>query len=93
MSASDPLSSRRRRILFAVAALALAAAPAACVASPSAEIAQAELLLDISDAVNALRAENASLQDQVDLLEVAVARQDTLLRRLAAMNGVALPAP
>lgn len=82
-----------RRLPPIVAAVALSLTAAGCVASPSAEIAQAELLLDISDAVNALRSENASLQDQVDLLETTVARQDTLLRRLAAVNGVPVPSP
>ena len=92
MKSREP--SRRARALPAIlAATVLGLGAAGCVASPSAEIAQAELLLDISDAVNALRSENASLQDQVDLLEATVARQDTLLRRLAAVNGVAVPSP
>lgn len=75
-----------------VASLAMLAA-AGCVASPSAELDRAELLLGISDAVASLREENAALQEQVDALEVMVARQDTLLRRLAAVNGVPVSGP
>ena len=48
----------------------------------------AETLIDMSDALTGLREETALLQSQVDSLREQVARQDTLLRRLASMAGV-----
>jgi hypothetical protein len=78
----------RRRA--ATVALLLAALAAACMPTPAQEMTQAELLLDMSDAVAHLRVESATLQEQVDSLQAMVARQDTLLRRLAAVTGTPL---
>ena len=83
-------TSRRRGPRLALAALLLSALGAACVAGPGQEISQAELLLDMSDAVSHLRVESAVLQEQVDSLHAVVARQDSLLRRLAAVTGTPL---
>lgn len=46
---------------------------------------------DLGDAVNAMRQDYAVLADQVDSLRGAIAKQDTLLRRLANLAGVAGP--
>ena len=48
----------------------------------------AETLIDMSDALVAVREETALLQAQVDSLRAEVARQDTVLRRLASMAGI-----
>jgi hypothetical protein len=53
----------------------------------------AETLIDMSDALVAVREETALLQAQVDSLRDQMARQDTVLRRLASMAGVPLPGP
>jgi hypothetical protein len=53
----------------------------------------AETLIDMSDALVALREETALLQAQVDSLREQMARQDTVLRRLASMAGVSLSGP
>jgi hypothetical protein len=53
----------------------------------------AETLIEMSDALIALREETALLQAQVDSLREQMARQDTVLRRLASMAGVPVPGP
>jgi hypothetical protein len=53
----------------------------------------AETLIEMSDALVAVREETALLQAQVDSLREQVARQDTVLRRLASMAGMPLPGP
>lgn len=81
---SRPAAGRRRIVV----ALATLVAAAGCGVTPSTELDRAELLLGITDAVANLREENAALQEQVDALEIVVARQDSLLRRVAAANGI-----
>jgi hypothetical protein len=46
---------------------------------------------DLGDAVSALRQDYGVLADQVDSLRSAIAKQDSLLRRLANLAGVAVP--
>ena len=71
-----------------VAAVSLAAA-SGCVRLPSNDnISQGQLLLELSDALGELRGQDAMLQEQVDSLRLALARQDTLLARLANATGV-----
>lgn len=50
----------------------------------------AETLIEMSDALTAVREETALLQVQVDSLREQMARQDTVLRRLASMAGMPL---
>lgn len=50
-----------------------------------------ESVLQLGDAVSALQQENAILQDQLDSLRLAVAQQDTALRRFANLAGMPLP--
>jgi hypothetical protein len=45
---------------------------------------------DLGDAVNAIRQDYGVLADQVDSLRSAIAQQDSLLRRLANLAGVAV---
>jgi hypothetical protein len=53
----------------------------------------AETLIDMGDALVAVREETALLQAQVDSLREQMARQDTVLRRLASMAGLSLSGP
>ena len=79
----------RLRVVILLAVLALVSANA-CYQAP-ADMAQAEMLLGVSDALNDLRTENAILQDQIDSLYAMVTRQDTLVRRMAEQMGMAIP--
>jgi hypothetical protein len=57
------------------------------------DVTLAETLIDMSDALVALREETAVLQTQVDSLREQVARQDTVVRRLASMAGLPIQGP
>ena len=66
----------------------------ACVAScrnPTADANMAEQMRQVGDELNGARQEAAAMQDQIDSLRIAVARQDTLLRQLAGMANVPVP--
>lgn len=73
----------RRPIVLALAALAACTGPVT-----TGDTTLAETVIDMSDALIAVRDETALLQAQVDSLREQVARQDTLLRRLASMAGL-----
>ena len=80
------LSSRIHRVALA--------ATLACVAScrnPTADANMAEQMRQVGDELNGARQEAAAMQDQIDSLRIAVARQDTLLRQLAGMANVPVP--
>lgn len=77
------LSGRRRHITAAALVVLAACAPAG-----SGDIATGQAVIDLSDALNGLREENAILQEDMDSLRSAVARQDTLVRRIASLNGL-----
>ncbi|HUF30673.1 MAG TPA: hypothetical protein VMM77_08385 [Gemmatimonadaceae bacterium] len=65
---------------------------AACQApQPQALEGLGESVFQLGDAVSALQQENAILQDQIDSLRLAVAKQDTALRRFANLAGMPLP--
>ena len=68
-------------------ALMLTLGCAACPAS-RADVAMSEQIIQLGDGLNDLRQENAALQQQVDSLRLAVARQDTVVRQLANLAGV-----
>lgn len=89
------MPSRRRPALAALPSLAALAATlllAGCLGMPAADsISQGELLIELTDAMNALREHDALLQEQVDSLRTVVVRQDSLLARVAAATGVPVP--
>jgi hypothetical protein len=74
----------RLRVYCAVLALAL---PASC-RSPQQDAYLIEQIRQMGDELNASRQQAADLQSQLDSLRGVVARQDTLLTRLAGMAGV-----
>jgi hypothetical protein len=78
----------RRVIVVALAALSACGGPVT-----TGETTLAETLIDMSDALVAVREETALLQAQVDSLRGELARQDTVLRRLASMAGMPMPGP
>jgi septal ring factor EnvC (AmiA/AmiB activator) len=56
----------------------------------AATVSTGQAIIELSDAINDVRQENATLQEQIDSLRTAVARQDTLVTRLAGLVGVPL---
>lgn len=77
-------SRRSGRLCAGVLALALAPG---C-RSPQADAYLIEQIRAMGDELNASRQQAADLQSQLDSLRGVVARQDTLLTRLAGMAGV-----
>jgi septal ring factor EnvC (AmiA/AmiB activator) len=73
-----------RLVLLALAAAAMGA----CVESPASAARQAQQMNDISDQLNELRTENATLESVVDSLHTVIAKHDTTLARLANATGV-----
>jgi len=59
--------------------------------SPQADAAIAEQFTQVSDALVNMRDQMVVMSGTVDSLVQVVARQDTLIRRLAAVNGVPVP--
>lgn len=82
---------RSRRAAVAAAAFLLSSVALASCSLPavqSSDVSQGELMLELSDALAGMRSTDADLQAQVDSLRSVVARQDSLLSRLAAATGV-----
>jgi hypothetical protein len=82
--------ARPRRALRLPLALAVFAL-GGCLRDPNADANTAEAITALGDELSYLKQDNAQLQGQLDSLRVAVARQDTLVRRLAGMAGVPVP--
>ena len=59
--------------------------------SPQSEMAAGQAMLDLNQAIVDLGETNAIMQAQVDSLRDVVARQDTVLRQIAAQLGVPVP--
>lgn len=81
--------------LVAIATLAVAVAAGGSCAKPltKGDLDAVQFANDMADAVNELRQSNADLKATVDSLVLVVARQDTLLRQVAVVAGVPVPAP
>ena len=89
---THPLPATARTTRHAIGAtLCLVSALSGCLRNPSADAITAQALTEIADELGAMRQDNAMLQNQLDSLRVIVARQDTVVRRLANMAGVAMP--
>jgi hypothetical protein len=71
-------------------AAALLSGAAACVDS-TAQQNTAQAIIDMGNELSAVRQDAAVLQEQVDSLRGALARQDTVLRQLAGMAGLPVP--
>ena len=78
-----------RRLAPTVLALLLASAiVSGCRPTTDADINTGQALLELGDAITALREETSLLQQQVDSLRSVVARQDSAVRRMANLAGV-----
>jgi septal ring factor EnvC (AmiA/AmiB activator) len=82
-----PITSRRRNLLRA-GLVALGLGVASGCRSPQSDTYLIEQLRQMADELNASRQQTADIQTQLDSLRSVVARQDTLLTRLAGMAGV-----
>ena len=83
-----------RRTVIAAAILTCTSLIAACAKPPTRdELDAAQIANDMADAVHDLRQSNADLRASMDSLSQVVARQDTLLRQVAVVAGVPVPAP
>ena len=58
---------------------------------PRAEANIAEAMMQVGTEISAMRQDYALLQSQVDSLRGVLARQDTLIARLAAQGNIPLP--
>ena len=84
---------RTRRVL-ALGAFAAAVVLGACngvMPSPSREVSQGQVMMDLADALNQMREQSAGLQDQLDSLREVVYQQDTVVRKLALAAGIPVP--
>ena len=85
---------RRARLWARCLTLSLGAtAVAACSVPSRSDLEVMQSVNDLGEAVNAMRQDYGVLADQVDSLRTIVARQDTVLRQLANLAGVAVPSP
>jgi hypothetical protein len=82
-----PITSRSRAV-FRAGSIAAALALSSGCRSPQQDAYLIEQIRQMGDELNASRQQSADLQSQLDSLRAAVARQDTLLTRLAGMAGV-----
>jgi hypothetical protein len=77
----------RRRALVRAGCIAAAIALAGC-RSPQSDAYLIEQIRQMGDELNASRQQAADFQSQLDSLRGVVARQDTLLTRIAGMAGI-----
>jgi len=63
----------------------------ACGITEQPNVNTAELLVETQEVVLGLREELAAFQDQLDSLRVELARQDSLLRVMANLQGMPMP--
>jgi hypothetical protein len=78
------VSRLARLATLALAALALGG----CYQDPEQQIAQQQMMLDMSDAVNDIGLQLADLQATMDSLRGVIAKQDTAIYRIANITGV-----
>ena len=69
----------------------IAALTAACGLTDKPSVNTAELLVETQEVVSELRLEITSFQDQLDSLRFELARQDSLLRAMANLQGMQIP--
>jgi hypothetical protein len=82
-----PITSRTSCLLRR-GALTLALGLAASCRSPQSDAYLIEQIRQMGDELNASRQQASDLQNQLDSLRSVVARQDTLLTRIAGMAGI-----
>ena len=82
----------RHRARFALT-LAIFPTVVACnaIPTPSRDVNQGQMMLELTETLNAIRDQSANLQDQVDSLRDVIVRQDTVIRQLALTAGIPMP--
>jgi hypothetical protein len=83
--------SARARAALRLMFVAAAALAAACRPDSATEVSLGQTIVEMGDAINTLQQDNALLQAQIDSLREVVARQDTLIRRVANAAGMPVP--
>ncbi len=78
----------RLTLITAIALVATLAGGTACYQDPEELIAQQQLMMDMSDAINEIGLQIADLNAAVDSLKGVVAKQDTAIYRMANVTGV-----
>lgn len=78
-----------RRLPLAPLLLAIAVAVgAACYQDPEQQIAEQQMLTDMSDAINQMGLQIAELTAVVDSMRMVIAKHDTAVYRMANVTGV-----
>jgi septal ring factor EnvC (AmiA/AmiB activator) len=75
------------RIFRCFVCLAVSLAASSC-ANPKSEAAMAQALSDAANEIGGLKNDVSDLQSQMDSLRTVLARQDTLLSRIAEVNHI-----
>jgi hypothetical protein len=83
------MSIPSRRLLLRAACVAATVTLVLGCRSPQSDAYLIEQIRQMGDELNASRQQAADLQSQLDSLRGVVARQDTLLTRIAGMAGIA----
>lgn len=83
-------TAARLTALAALAALTAGGA-IACYEDPQVRLDQAQQVTDMADVINELNARTSELQFTLDSLRLIVAKQDTVIYRLANLAGVPYP--
>lgn len=80
---------RRPSVIAALAlSLALSLALGGCFTDPQKQIDQMQQMNDLADALIELNQRTSDLQISLDSMRMVVARQDSVLRRVAIANGI-----
>lgn len=74
--------------MIRTALLAAALVAASGCASPRAQASMAQALSDAATEMGSLKNDISQLQTDLDSLKTVVAKQDTLINRIAAVNGI-----
>ena len=66
----------------------LLVATVGCINSPDAEAKKAEQMIQLSEALNEVRTTAADLNQTLDSIKIVLAKQDTIIAKLANATGV-----
>ena len=78
----------RRPLVLVAALVAALIALGGCFTDPQKQLDQMQQLNDLADALTELNQRTADLQFALDSMSAVIARQDTVLRRVANATGV-----
>lgn len=90
MGGAGTIPARRgawqRRPSAAALAVLLAASAGCQLSTPGSQLTVGQTVLELTEAVSALRFEASVMQDQIDSLRAVVARQDSAIARLSRVG-------